>query len=207
MWVYLLNMAVSEVPTFTQLSTLRKRPFFTSVEARDAGVHPSLLSYYVEKNLLERVGRGVYRDPKVDSGVDFQWEDLVYAAVSVPDSVICLISALSYYEMTEEIPRVHWLAIPHTATPPKRALLKIVRMRKIDLGAERIQIGKINVRIFDREKTVVDAFRYLSRETSIKALRAYVDPKKGWKPDLQKLAFYARELRVPMDPYILAVTT
>lgn len=39
------------------------------------------------------------------------------------------------------------------------------------LGRKEIELDGIMVPIFDRERTVVDAFRLLSRETAIKALK------------------------------------
>ena len=39
---------------------------------------------------------------------------------NIPNGVACLISALDIYDMTNEIPRAHWIAIPHATTAPKR---------------------------------------------------------------------------------------
>lgn len=185
---------------------LRDKPCFTAAEARKAGVHPSLLSYYVKKGLLQRLGRGVYMEPNATTPVSFQWEELIRIAMSVPNGVVCLISALSYYELTDELPRKHWIAIPHGTTAPKRKEVRFIRMRNMSLGNAQEKIGPFSFQIFDRERTIIDAFRYLSREIAIKSLKAYFDAK-GHKPDIRKIKEYAKKLRVPITPYLLTVTT
>ena len=75
------------------------------------------------------------------------------------------------------------------------------------LGVKMIKKGKYKVKIFDRERSVVDAFRYLSREIAIKALQAYLKSSQNHKPDLPKLSKYAKALRVDINHYILALTT
>ena len=47
-------------------------------------------------------------------------------------------------------------------------------MRNMSLGLTTVKMGKYKVKIFDRERTIVDAFRYLSDEIAIKALQAYL---------------------------------
>jgi len=188
------------------LTPLLARPSFTTQEAEQAGVPRHVLSYLYKKGILERLARGLYRSIDYESDVDIELEDLATTAASIPEGVICLISALSYYEMTEEIPREYWITIPHNMWPPKRLHLRAIRMRNIELGQQKITIGGLKLKIFDRERCVVDAFRFLSRETAIKALRAYLfDP--DHKANFRKLSRYARALRQNLTPYILTLTT
>jgi predicted transcriptional regulator of viral defense system len=191
----------------TNLGRLLKKPLFRASEARSVGVHPSLLTYYVKQGFIERIGRGVYRGKDAKMDVDFQWEDLVLSANSIPKGVVCLTSALALYELTEEIPRTHWIAIPNMYNAPKREGIKFIRMRNIRLGKSKMTIGKEKVFIFDRERTLVDAFRHLSKETAIKALKIGLKGKGEKKVNLKKLQTYAKKLRFNLDPYILTVTT
>lgn len=48
---------------------------------------------------------------------------------------------------------------------------KVVRMRNFVLGKTTIKIGNTTLSIFNRERTIVDAFRHLGRETALKALK------------------------------------
>jgi hypothetical protein len=55
--------------------------------------------------------------------------------------------------------------------------------------------------------TIIDAFRLLSRETAIKALRAAIAKGGKNRLDFVKLEAYAKELRFDITPYLLSVTT
>ena len=80
-------------------------------------------------------------------------------------------------------------------------------MRNMSLGRTHMKIDGITIPIFDRERTIVDAFRYLSRETAIKALREALTKRKDEKINLEKLYKYSKELRVNINDYIMAMTT
>lgn len=165
-----------------------------------------MLVYFCSKGLIERVSRGIYRIKHIDFGRDFEWEDLILTALSIPNGVICLISALCYYNLTEEIMREFWIAVPHATTSPVRENVRIVRMRNTSLGKTTLNIGNQKIKIFDRERTIIDAFRYLDKETALKALQAYLKIDKTTKPDIEKLLKYAKKLRVNLIPYISALT-
>ena len=189
------------------LKDLFERPVFYAAEAREAGIHPSRLSYYVKTNRIERIGHGVYRGVKSFVDADFQWEDLVIIAKSIQQGVVCLISALALYELTDEMPREHWIAVSHSTTAPKRENTRIVRMRDLNTGKTIFTIGKETIKIFDRERTIVDTFRYLSKEIAIKALKAAVRSNSEKKLDIKKLQQYAKHFGINLDLYILTVTT
>jgi hypothetical protein len=80
-------------------------------------------------------------------------------------------------------------------------------MRNFDLGRTTAKIGTVVFPIFDRERTVVDSFRYLGIEVALKALRAALKKKGAEKIDLERLSVYAKKLRVHIEPYLLAVMT
>ena len=83
----------------------------------------------------------------------------------------------------------------------------MVRMRNMSLGLTNVKMGKYEMKIFDRERTIVDSFRYLSDEIAIKALQSYLKPYSGQKVDLPKLSIYAKALRINISKYIAALTT
>lgn len=189
-----------------QFKKLIKRPLFSAKEARKVGISPSQLHYYVRIQRIKRLARGVYRGIDSRVNTDFRWEDLVLTVKSVPNGVVCLTSALAIYGLTEEVPRVHWIAIPHATTAPKRELTKFVRMRDSETGKTEVVLGKESIPIFDRERTIIDAFRYLGKETAIKTLKEAIKSKTK-KLDLTKLQKYAKKMRVNLNPYLLVLTT
>lgn len=193
---------------FHMLAPLLKKPLFTSKEAKELGIHPALLSYYVKIGRLRRINRGVYQNSDYQGEISFRWKDLIAAVYAVNGGVICLISALAIYDLTDEIPRQHWIGIRHGTDAIGGPQLKIVRFRNMDLGKTIVDLEGISVPIFDRERTLIDAFRLLSREVAIKALKmALTQPLSSEKIDLIKLQAYAKKLRVNIDPYLMTVIT
>lgn len=185
---------------------LSKKNVFSSAEGVEAGIPARMLAYFCAKGQIERISRGIYKIKQIDFDRDFEWEDLAITALSIPNGIICLISALCYYDLTDEIMREFWIAVPHSTSFPVRENAHIVRMRNTSLGKTIIKIGDQKLKIFDRERTIVDVFRYLDKETALKALQFYLKKSKDLKPDIDKLLKYAKKLRVNLTPYILALT-
>ena len=73
------------------------------------GFHPDSLAVLERNGQVEKIGRGLYRLTDYISG---SHPDLVTASLQAPRGVICLLSALSFYEATSEIPRYVDIAIP-----------------------------------------------------------------------------------------------
>ena len=164
-----------------------------------------MLVYYHQKGILEKIGRGIYRSSSLTFNSDWEREDLAWTCSSIEGGIICLLSALDYYGLTDHFPREHWIAIPQKRFTQKRKNTRVVRMRNTDFGVEEIKLAGYKVRIFDRERTVIDAFRYFDKETAITALRNYINPNDDYSPNLKKLHEYAKQLRVNITPYIESI--
>ncbi|HAT1597057.1 TPA: hypothetical protein I8Y58_002294 [Legionella pneumophila] len=185
------------------IESLLEKPVFTSKEASELGMPPSLLCYYIKKDLIQRVNKGLYQAVSVKKEFDFKWEDLIFTVKSISQGVICLVSALAIYELTDEMPRKHWIAVPHGTTKPMRPNTIIKRMRDVSTGLTTWDIDGESVPIFDMERTIIDAFRFLSKEIALKALQNGLREK---NIDSRKLQKYAKKLRVNIAPYLLAMT-
>lgn len=171
-------------------------PFVTLEQARDAGVSARMLAYYASTGKLQRIARGIYASPSyLPESEDFRWNDLAIAAANIPGAVICLTSALAYYDLTDEIPRAHWIAVENSQSRTNFPGCRIIRMRNIELGVKELEIAGLKVKIFNKERTIVEAFKFLSFETAMKALKSYLSGEHG-RPDLKKLSQYSKELRV-----------
>lgn len=189
-----------------KLTQLLLKPFFTNAEAKECGIPRHALDHFVRKKIIRRLSPGFFAPVEYEPKVEFQWESLALIAATIPKGVICLISALCYYDLTDQIMREAWIAVSHGSYPPKRPRTRIIKMRNLALGRIKIKMGEYNVNIFDRERCVIDAFRYLSIEIALKALQKYLRNKKH-RPQLGKLTDYAKILHVDLTPYILAYTT
>ena len=189
-----------------KLKPLLLAPSFKSKEAQVCGVSSSTLAYYVKQNELTRIGHGIYRGANAPMPTDFRWEDLIEAMQRVKEGVICLTSALSLYHLTEEIPSQHWIAIRNETIHRAMPTTKVVRMRNLTLGKTTINIGNVTLPIFDRERTIVDAFRYLGRETALKALKIALTKRGAEKINVEQIRKYAKKLRIKIEPFLIAMT-
>lgn len=177
------------------LTPLLSQPSFTAKEAKNLGISAAVLSHYIKSGQLHRIRHGVYQATNYQNPKSFRWADLIKAVLSINGAVICLISALAVYDLTEELPRQHWIGIRHGTSARSNRQTKIIRFRDLELGKTEIKLE------------IVDAFRLFSRETAIKALKMAI--KQGGKNriDLIKLEAYAKQLHVDITPYLLSITT
>lgn len=173
-------------------------PIFRSKEAVAAGVSwRDLYDLRDEGDVLE-LSRGLFQLAEA-SGVGNI--DFVAVCARAPHGMIALDSALSYWDLTDNIPSQVHLAVPEGAHRPAidhpPTTVHVFRAATFDLG--RIEIreeGGERFWITDRERTVVDAFRLrhrLGEDEAHRALRRYLAQP---RPKLARLADLARQLRV-----------
>lgn len=188
-----------------QFEKLSNKPFFTTQEAFEEGITRRMLSYYVQKGELERVSKGIYRCINLDDSVDLRWAGLVTSANQVNGGIICLVSALIYYEITDDFMNEYWVAIPHSHSKVDLPSTRFVRVRNSELGVEEIELCNMKVKIFDVERTIIDSFRLLDIETALKALKLYMTGHCG-RPDIGKMTKYMKELRCDISKYMMPFT-
>jgi predicted transcriptional regulator of viral defense system len=169
------------------------------------GVHPDTLAGLLARKRLERVARGFYRLadlPPLSS------PDLATVAARVPEGVVCLISALSFHDMTTQIPHEVHLAVAREARPPRIDYPPVRVYRFSDAafkaGVEEHKIDGFVVRVYDPEKTLADCFKFRNRiglDVAVEALRLY---RERSKLRVKKILEYARACRVErvMAPYL-----
>jgi len=177
-------------------------------DALRAGIHRNTLRAMVKANKLEQVSRGLYR---LQNAPELGHPDLVTVAHKVPRGVLCLISALSYHEMTTQIPHEIYVAIARNSEPPRLVYppLRIFRFsgEAFTAGVQQVRIDGTAVRVYDPEKTLADCFKYrnkLGMDTVVEALRFYRERR---KVKVDAILRYANVCRVDsvMRPYLEAV--
>lgn len=177
-------------------------------EAMKAGVHPRTLYAMRDEGLIERLGRGVYRIAGMSALGN---PDLATVAIKIPKGVICLISALSYHEMTTEIPHQIYIALPRGSEPPRLDYppLRIFWFSgsAFEEGIEHHEIDGIPIKVYNPEKTIADCFKYRNKiglDVALEALKFYRQ-RKPLKVD--ELMRYAKVCRVEkiMRPYVEAL--
>jgi predicted transcriptional regulator of viral defense system len=178
-------------------------------EALRLGIHRRTLYGLRDDGELLCTSRGLYQLARMES---FPTEiDLVNVAKLVPHGVICLISALSFHELTTQIPHEIWLAVERKARRPKVSYPPI---RPIFFtgpcfheGIEVHRIMEQDVRIYNAPKTVIDCFRWRNHvglDVALEAARSYLK-KRGAGSSL--LMEYARICKVDkvVTPYLEAM--
>jgi len=174
------------------------------------GVPRVWLSRLRRKGLVERVGRGLY----VAVGADItEHHTMVEVAKRVPNGVVCLISALSFHELTTQIPGEVWLAVDRKAWAPRVRDLPVRVMRfsgaALTLGVENHLIEGVPVQVYSAAKTVVDCFRYRNKvgiDVAVEALRDCVSARKATIADLGECARQLHAENV-MRPYLESLIT
>lgn len=180
----------------TALEELRRLgPVFRSGEAVAAGVSWRALYALRDAGEIIELSRGLFQ--LADQNVGHV--DYVAVCARVPDGMICLDSALVFWDLTDEIPRKVHVAVPtgsHRPTvdyPPTQ--VHVFAADTFELGRQEV-VGEAGERfwISDRERTVVDAFRLrhlVGEDLAYSALREYLRS----RPKLARLAEVAQALR------------
>lgn len=147
---------------------------------------------------LIELSRGVYR---VADAPPTAHLDLVAVCRRAPAGMICLNSAASFWDLSDEIPDAVHLAVargrhrPRIAYPPTRVHVFATATFSLGRAMEKLDSGE-TIAISSRERTVVDLMRLRSRvgrDLALGALRRYLQSGDGKPGELLALA---RRLRV-----------
>ncbi len=179
-----------------------------TAEALQAGIHQEVLYYMRDTGLLETLARGLYR---LADAPALGNPDLVTIGLKVPKGVICLISALSFHELTTQIPHAVDVALvrgsekPRIDYPPIHVYWTVQSIFKI--GIDVYKLDGHNVQIYNAERTLVDCFRQrnkLGLDTAMEAVRLYRERK---QVNSDMIMEYARLCRVEstIRPYLEAI--
>jgi len=157
---------------------------------------------------LEKVGRGVYRLPHA---LMSEHESLVTIATRVPSAVFCLLTALQFHELTTQLPRQVWIAMPRGSHTPRIDYppLKMVQMSDqiYSSGVEEYRHDGALVRVTSVAKTVADCFKHRNKLGLDVALEALKDALRRRKVSVDDLWHHATICRVAnvMRPYLEAI--
>ena len=176
--------------------------------AIELGVPKHVLYEMVKTGELVREAQGIYRLSESDPLGN---PDLVNLSLRVPRAVFCLISALYFHELTTQIPHQVYFALPRDVKTPK---IQHPPIRVFHFSGEAYQAGVVEyeldgvkVKIYDREKTVADCFKFREKIGMDVALEAVKDYLRQPKANVSLLMKYARINRVEkiMRPYVEAL--
>lgn len=176
-------------------------------ELKAAGVQSRDINRLIQDAVIEKVKPGLYRLSRLPEigGVPIGFIDVCQA---MPGGVICLLSALAYYDLITFNPSQIFVAIPHAHKlvkieyPPIRKFF--FRDRFYQCGIDTIDTHYGKIKIYDPEKSICDLFRYrkkLGEDLALEALKNHL--RKG-NTNINKLMDYAVRCQVKtiLTPYI-----
>lgn len=179
--------------------------FFRPSQLEAAGLTRDQLPALVRSGKVERIGRGLYRLADAEPTEHYS---LAMACARVPNSIVCLLSALSVHGLGTQAPAAVWLAIPHKARKPKLAGLKLRIVHFSGpawaFGVQKTEFEGVPARITSPARTVADCFRFerlVGPEAAMEALQDALRQRKVTVAELSRVAevLPSRRLSAALD--------
>jgi predicted transcriptional regulator of viral defense system len=175
---------------------LKQQGIMRLAELRDAGVTAATLARM---------------EHAADADLDPN-HSLAVAAKRVPRGVVCLVSALAFHGLTDQLPPKVWIAIgPKDWTPQHiGGAIRVVRFTDAlrRQGLETHVIEGVSVRIFGVAKTVADCFRHRGKvglPVALEGLQEALRQRKATPADIARQAAKGGVSTV-IRPYLEALT-
>ena len=150
-----------------------------------------------KEGYLERIRHGYYQLAEQE---DIKEEQVL--ASLLPESIICVESALFYYGYSDFSPRQWSIAVSRTFSRTRLHIgslatkVYFVQPALFEIGKTSGDFNGVRLAVYDRDRTICDCFKYrtkLDSEMFNKALNAYAADK---KKNLSNLSSYATKMRV-----------
>jgi predicted transcriptional regulator of viral defense system len=182
--------------------------FFRPGQLERLGMTRNQLRSLLRSGRVERVGRGLYHAIEHEPTENYS---LALVSARVPNSIICLISALRFHGIGTRAPAAVWLAIPHKARMPKvpEVRLRVVRFSgpAWTFGVTDVEFEGVAGRITTPARTIADCFRFERLVGAEVATEALTDALKQRKVTVAQLSrveevLPSRRLRAALDTRI-----
>lgn len=175
----------------------------------DIGVTAATVGRMESDGQVIRLARGLYQLPDAEIGSN---HSLAETAIRYPNCVICLVSALAFHEITDQLSRNIWIAVGRNDWTPKPKDMQIRAVRFSEqLLTESVEthlIEGVSVKVFGVAKTVADCFRHRGKiglSIAIEGLQEALRQRKATPGEIFRAAKSGRVGTV-MRPYLEALT-
>lgn len=183
--------------------------FFRPRDVAPLGLSFRDLQRLVATRDVEKVGPGLYRLAAAELN---EFETIAMVSSSVPDGIVCLLTALRLHEIGTQGPHEVWLALGRKARKPSRLPARVHFVRfsgpMLTYGILTRPMLGVPVRLTSPARTVVDCFRYRNKlgiDVALEALRDAIRSKKVKVDEIVRAAEVCRA-RTVMRTYLEAVT-
>ena len=191
------------------IELLRSQGMVRLSEFKVNGITAATIGRMVRGGDVIRLARGLYQ--LTDAPLDAN-HSLAEAAKRVPRGVVCLVSALAYHELTDQLPRAVWMAIGTRDWMPKegRPAMRIVRFTDALLTDDviTVHIENVPVKVFGVAKTIADCFRHRRKIGQTVALEGLQKALRQRKASPAEIARHAERggVTTVVRPYLEALT-
>lgn len=190
-------------------SLLETQGILRLAEFVDAGVTAATVSRMERDGEVVRLARGLYQLP--DAELDAN-HSLAEVAKRFPRGVVCLVSALAFHGLTDQLPKNVWIAIGRNDWTPKPSDLRIRAVRfSDDLLTEDVEthvIEGVTVSVFSVPKTIADCFRHRGKiglNIALEGLRQALRQRRATPAEIARAAD-AGGVGTVIRPYLEALT-
>lgn len=190
------------------LALARQKGMLRPSDLAGVGAARVVLTRLTASGQLEKVGRGLYRLPDTQTS---EHESLITVAIKVPQAVFCLLTALQFHELTTQLPRQIWIAMPRGSHIPKIDYppVKMVQFTGAAYaeGIELFERDQVTLKVYGVAKTIADCFKHRNKIGIDVALEALKDARAQEKVSANDLWRFAKICRVAnvMRPYLEAL--
>ncbi|NLX75941.1 MAG: hypothetical protein GXZ01_00970 [Clostridiaceae bacterium] len=164
---------------------LKRGGVLKTAELKELGLSSRQIKRLIVDGVITKIKRGFYELS------DYIIRDEVIIARLFPQAVIFLESALLYYGYTDRIPLAWQIAVDkYSKTTQYNINYPLIEPyylepKFLDIGVDVIRIDGVEIRIYDRDRTICDVLRYekkLEKEVFKNAIGRYKeDPKKNMR--------------------------
>ena len=185
--------------------------YATMREMKRAAIQTREIANLLKDGEIEKIRPGLYRLANYPKSVPFR-ATLIDVCQAMPRGVICLLSALDFHELTTFNPSEVYVAIPHAQKPrqvrypPIRSFF--FRERSYSPGIVQVETRSGTIKVYNKEKTICDMFRYrdkLGEDLALEALKTYLRTKAADLHALQKYAAIC-QVKTVLTPYLKAMS-
>ena len=178
-------------------------------ELRGVGVTAATVSRMERDGEVIRLARGLYQISDAPLETD---HSLAEAAKRLPKGIVCLVSALAFHGLTDQLPKKVWLAIGKKDWAPRSdgMPIRVARFteRLLAESVETHMIESVPVKVFGVAKTVADCFRHRSKvglSVAIEGLQEALRQRKATPAEIAHQAEHGGVATV-IRPYLAALT-
>ena len=190
------------------LKIAEKKGIIQANDIEVLGIARNYLYKLCKEGLLIKVARGMYMLP--DAPIT-ENRNLVEIAKRIPNAVVCLISALSFHEITTQIPHEIWIAVPRDTWRPNIDYpplhYTVLTAAVYDFGIQEVDINGIVIKVYSPAKTVADCFKFRNTVGLDVAIESLKEAWRSHKVSMDELVEAAEINRVSkiMRPYLEAI--